>query len=266
MRYILLLCPLLIATACSAPRVRSLADLPGPDDLPFVHRVDVQQGNVITQDMLAQLRHGMEKKKVLFVMGSPVVQDTFHADRWDYLYTLQEGRGTPSRRLVTLFFVDDKLDRVGGDVTPAESELVALLHHDLTVRVPRYKPKNLVERVVHKLPFVSDTEEQKVEVLASAEAAGEYAGEPQAADADEDLAGLELEQPVPTSPYANIQAAPGEGIVVPPGSPTAGKKKGFFARLLRSPAADEDDDAKTGVADGTADNRKYRDITDQSNI
>ncbi|MEQ8659930.1 MAG: outer membrane protein assembly factor BamE [Gammaproteobacteria bacterium] len=266
MRLALLLLPLCVA-ACSAPRLPLVGRLPGADDIPFVHRIDVQQGNVITQDMLAQLRRGMDKKKVTFIMGSPIVQDTFNADRWDYLYTFQSGRDQPERRLVTLYFVDDKLDSLGGDVTPASGELVATLHHDLTVRVPRYVPKNFVERVVDKLPFTGDDEEQKVEVLSVEEAAADHASataRDAAADAETELAAVELEQPVQASPYENIQAAPGEGVIVPPDAPSNARKKGFFARLLGGLAADEEDDDDDAGRDGGK--PEYRDITDQSNI
>ncbi|MEQ8231095.1 MAG: outer membrane protein assembly factor BamE [Gammaproteobacteria bacterium] len=271
MRLTSLICLLFLLAACSAPRMPSLGNLPGPDDLPFIHRIDVQQGNVVTQDMLAQLRRGMDKKKVTFVMGSPIVQDTFNADRWDYIYTHQAGRDQPERRLVTLYFVDDKLDRVGGDVNPASGELVAKLHHDLTVRVPRIKRKNFVERMVDKLPFTGD-EEQEVEVLSIEEAAADHANATaheadeaaKAEEAEDELAAIELEQPVPTSPYEDIQAAPGEGVIVPPDAPTRKKKKGFFARLLGGLAADDEDEDKD--TDYDAGDPKYRDITDQSNI
>ncbi len=258
----------LLLAGCSAPRMPSMSWLPSKDKLPFVHKIDVQQGNVVTQDMLAQLRRGMDKKKVTFIMGAPIVQDTFNADRWDYIFTNKPGGERAERRLVTLYFADDKLDAVGGDVAPASGELVATLHHDLTVRVPRLKQKNFVERVVDKIPFTGDDpDEQKVEVLSVEEAANEHAAATaqDAADApgdDDDLADA-LEQVVPSSPYEDIQAAPGEGVIVPPDAPTGRKKKGFFARLLGGLAADEDEDEDD---DYEGADPKYRDITDQSNI
>jgi len=261
---------ILLLAGCSAPQMPSMHWLPSKDNLPFVHKIEVQQGNVVTQDMLAQLRSGMDKKKVTFIMGSPIVQDTFNADRWDYIFTHQPGGERPERRLVTLYFVDDKLESVGGDVAPASGELVATLHHDLTVRVPRFKPKNFVERVVDKIPFTGDdADEQKVEVLSVEEAASEHAeatareAADAAAEEEDDLADA-LEQVVPSSPYEDIQAAPGEGVIVPPDAPSGRKKKGFFARLLGGLAADEDEDEDDDDYD--AGDPKYRDITDQSNI
>ena len=71
----------------------------------LVHRIDVQQGNVVTQEMVALLRLGMDKKKVRYVMGTPIIRDTFHANRWDYLYTFREGgAGSTERRVVTVVF------------------------------------------------------------------------------------------------------------------------------------------------------------------
>ena len=52
---------------------------------PGVYKVDIQQGNVVTQDMIDQLRPGMTRKQVRFIMGNPLITDTFHANRWDYL-------------------------------------------------------------------------------------------------------------------------------------------------------------------------------------
>jgi len=56
---------------------------------PGVYKIDIQQGNVVTQDMIDQLRPGMTRRQVRFIMGNPLLTDTFHADRWDYLYSIQ---------------------------------------------------------------------------------------------------------------------------------------------------------------------------------
>lgn len=83
------------------------------------HRIDVQQGNVITQDMVAKLKPGMTKPQVRFVLGTPLIVDIFHQDRWDYVYRFEKsGRLSESRKL-TVVFEDEKLKRVEGDVVPA---------------------------------------------------------------------------------------------------------------------------------------------------
>src|SRR5690606_17744119 len=56
---------------------------------PGVYKIDIQQGNVVTQDMINQLRPGMTRRQVRFIMGNPMITDTFHPNRWDYLYSIQ---------------------------------------------------------------------------------------------------------------------------------------------------------------------------------
>jgi outer membrane protein assembly factor BamE len=108
MRVILLL-SLLLATGCR--------DLPM---LPTVtpYRMDIQQGNVVTQDMVQKLEPGMSRSQVRFILGTPLVADAFHPDRWDYVYLYNKGgKVTEQRRLIVLF-KDDKLLRVEGDQMP----------------------------------------------------------------------------------------------------------------------------------------------------
>ncbi|APR05771.1 outer membrane protein assembly factor BamE [Thauera chlorobenzoica] len=85
------------------------------------YRIDVRQGNYVDQDMLSQLRRGMTRDQVRFVMGSPLVVDMFREDRWDYVYRFRPGRGDLQQRVISVFFVDNLLDRVEGDVQPAAS-------------------------------------------------------------------------------------------------------------------------------------------------
>jgi outer membrane protein assembly factor BamE len=66
--------------------------------------------------MINKLRPGMDKKQVKFIMGTPLIIDTFHSDRWDYLYSFEPGRGEREQRRVTLFFKNEKLARVEGDI------------------------------------------------------------------------------------------------------------------------------------------------------
>lgn len=78
--------------------------------------VDVRQGNYVTQEMVAQLKPGLTKDQVRFILGTPLIADVFHADRWDYLYRFKPGRGEIQQRHVSVFFDQGKLVRVGGDV------------------------------------------------------------------------------------------------------------------------------------------------------
>ncbi|MGB0466234.1 MAG: outer membrane protein assembly factor BamE [Pontibacterium sp.] len=83
-----------------------------------MYKIDVRQGNIITQDMVDQLRPGMTKNQVLFVLGTPLLADTFHKDRWDYVYSLQEGKGDYTRKQFTVFFKDGTLASTEGDYRP----------------------------------------------------------------------------------------------------------------------------------------------------
>lgn len=88
---------------------------------PGVYRIDVQQGNIITQDMVDQLRPGMTKRQVQFVMGTPLIQDTFTPDRWDYIYSLQPGGKKRKQKSISLYFEDDALTHFEGDFIPTQA-------------------------------------------------------------------------------------------------------------------------------------------------
>lgn len=88
------------------------------DRLPGVYRIDVQQGNVVTPAMLEALRPGMTREQVRFVMGTPMVNNTFQQARWDYFFRLQPGRGEPVSYHITLVFDGDLLQRVDGELPP----------------------------------------------------------------------------------------------------------------------------------------------------
>ena len=86
--------------------------------MPGIYRLDIQQGNVLDAPMLARLSPGMEKRQVRFILGTPMIIDTFNQDRWDYVYTYSQGGTRIEQQRVTLFFEDDRLARVDGDVYP----------------------------------------------------------------------------------------------------------------------------------------------------
>lgn len=90
------------------------------------YRVDVRQGNYVTQEMVSQLRPGMTRDQVRFVLGTPLVTDAFHGERWDYVYRFVPGRSQKvEQRHLSVFFKEDRLDRVGGDVTAQEGGTAA---------------------------------------------------------------------------------------------------------------------------------------------
>ncbi|TAH52608.1 MAG: outer membrane protein assembly factor BamE [Betaproteobacteria bacterium] len=89
------------------------------------YKIDVRQGNYVDQDMVAQLRKGMTREQVRFVLGTPLVVDVFRSDRWDYVYRFKPGQADAQQRVISVFFVDDKLDRVEGDVLAGDAGAVA---------------------------------------------------------------------------------------------------------------------------------------------
>lgn len=87
------------------------------------YKIDVQQGNVLTQEMVSQLKPGQTKDQVRFILGTPVLADVFHTNRWDYVYRLQKGSTglVEERKFTVIFDADGKLARVAGDVTAAQA-------------------------------------------------------------------------------------------------------------------------------------------------
>ncbi|WP_333844551.1 outer membrane protein assembly factor BamE [Pelomicrobium sp.] len=83
------------------------------------YRMDVQQGNVVTQEMVSRLKPGMTREQVRFILGTPLVADPFHAQRWDYVYRLEKRGRLVEERKLTVIFEEDRLKRVEGDVVAA---------------------------------------------------------------------------------------------------------------------------------------------------
>lgn len=105
---------------------------------PGVYKIDIQQGNVVTQDMIDQLRPGMTRKQVRFIMGNPLLTDTFHANRWDYLYSIQPGGGQRLQERVSVNFGDDdQLVGLSGDFMPGVSRDQAILGEGSGVTTPQ---------------------------------------------------------------------------------------------------------------------------------
>jgi len=113
---------LLALTGCgSLPDSRKVATTVSP------YKIDVVQGNVVTREQLAVLKTGMPRAVVRDVLGTPLLSSVFHADRWDYVFTLQRQGATPQSRKVTLFFKNEMLERIEADELPSEAEFVSTL-------------------------------------------------------------------------------------------------------------------------------------------
>ena len=84
--------------------------------IPGAYRIPIQQGNVVTVEMLQELKLGMDKRKVRFILGTPLVTDAFHQNRWDYYYSYQPGSGDRVQQRASVYFEDDRLARIDADI------------------------------------------------------------------------------------------------------------------------------------------------------
>ncbi len=153
--YPFLLISILSLTSCS----NILNNLPG------VYSLDIQQGNIINQEMIDQLRPEMSKRQVLYIMGSSMLVDVFHQARWDYLYSEQPGGKERKQKRLSLFFDGDKLIGVQGDFRPSTLPVIKP-SHETTVDVP---PRDLEKTLWQKITslFSDDENTQPTQELES---------------------------------------------------------------------------------------------------
>ncbi len=112
---------LLTAAICSSLLTGCASSTDGGSKLisfPGAYKIDIQQGNVITQEMIDQLRPGMTRGQVQYVMGTPLLEDAFNKDRWDFVYSMQPGGKPRTQTTVSVFFKDNKLSMIQGDLRP----------------------------------------------------------------------------------------------------------------------------------------------------
>jgi outer membrane protein assembly factor BamE len=84
----------------------------------FVHKIDVQQGNYVTEDSVAKLKNGMTKAEVKQLLGTPLLSDVFHANRWDYYFSNVKGGKADDRKRLTILFQDEKVTSFTGNAQP----------------------------------------------------------------------------------------------------------------------------------------------------
>ena len=159
------------------------------------HKIDIQQGNYVTQDMVDKLKPGMTRAQVRFALGTTLVFDLFRNDRWDYVYVYQKGGTVTEHRRLAVFFKEDRLDRVEGDVVPARPA-------EKSKPAPAAVPKP------------------------AAPAA------PQAAPAAPAASSLTTTSGEPVAQPAQPEPAKAEGGIAKPGPAPVAEEKGFFGRML----------------------------------
>jgi outer membrane protein assembly factor BamE len=128
----------------------------------------IQQGNLVTSKMMMQLKPGMTKIQVRFVMGTPLISDSFHKDQWDYFYQMEKDGAIIEKRRVTLMFEKDLLAKVKGDVIPAtqnkneERQEIAPQINNKANQKPVQKEKGMLDR----LKFWEDEKEKPAPKIA----------------------------------------------------------------------------------------------------
>jgi len=106
------------------------------------YRPDIQQGNFVSQEMLNQLKTGQTRDQVKFILGTPLLTDAFHADRWDYPFYLARGNGELTSSRVTVYFKEDKLARIDGGNLPSERDYINRL-----IGISKYVTKSAEEDI-----------------------------------------------------------------------------------------------------------------------
>ena len=154
---------LLVAASCAL--IAACSYKPG-----FIneYKIDIQQGNVLTQELVAQLKPGQTRDQVRFLLGTPLVTDIFHQQRWDYVYRYKDGKTgkVDSRKLTVFFDADGKLQRVDGDTAVADpGELNAPVNKSRLIDLgtlsdeaadkplPPREPPGLFRRLMNMLGF-----------------------------------------------------------------------------------------------------------------
>ena len=151
----------------------------GPALKPF--KMDIQQGNVVTSKMLLQLKPGMTKSQVRFIMGTPLIVDSFHKDRWDYFYQMRQAGKIVEQRRVILDFEKELLSKVRGDVVPqgtvgaakeADASDLNVVNAPITVE-PKPKEVSVLDRLKfwkkdEKLPAKAEVKPELKQPVAAA--------------------------------------------------------------------------------------------------
>lgn len=121
----------------------------------LIYRPTIQQGNIVTQEQINELRPGMSKRQVRFLLGTPMLTDVFHANRWDYAFTIGVGSKPNQQRQVTVYFENDRLVQIAGDLRPQPPEEREEVQKEVVVTVPDWEPpnKSLWRRTLESVGF-----------------------------------------------------------------------------------------------------------------
>lgn len=144
-RSVAALLPLMLAACSSLQSSDNLFGVITP------YRVEVVQGNVVTKEQAALIKPGMGRAQVRDILGSPLLTDIFHADRWDYVFTIRRQGAEPQQRKIVVLFQDDKVSKFEAGELPSEREFVNSIDVAKTGRsVPQLE---LTEEQLKALPI-----------------------------------------------------------------------------------------------------------------
>ena len=136
------------------PGINEPASLKGFIAFVSPYKPDVIQGNVVTTEQITQVKPGMTKVQVKEILGSPLITDPFHVDRWDYVFTLKRQGFDDQQRAFTVLFEKDQVQKIDAPVLPSENDFVASISRK---KLPTYTPKlelTDAERAALPLPAV----------------------------------------------------------------------------------------------------------------
>ena len=131
--------PALAFLASAATLLAGCSSLQGTDaflGLITPYRIDIVQGNVVTREQIALVKPGMTRAQVRDVLGSPMITDLFHAERWDYVFTIRRPGTEPQRRSVVVRFEGESVKAIEAGDLPSEREFVASIVKPSQARVP----------------------------------------------------------------------------------------------------------------------------------
>ena len=206
------------------------------------YKLDVQQGNVVTSKMLLQLRPGMTKSQVRFIMGTPLIQDSFHGNRWDYVYQMRESGKIIEQRRVILDFENELLKTVRGDVIASAADK-ASADENIGTRVinPSAKPEE--KSLMSKLKFWQKDEaeiakekaEEKAKAIEADKLKADEAAKKAAKLNAKTVAPVEQSQPVPVEPAVVLpKSKPAETSAAATADTLNGKESSSGMKLERT--------------------------------
>ncbi len=125
------------------------------------HKLDVEQGNLIEQEQVDLLKLGLTKEQVLFLLGTPIVKDIFHENRWDYLYYLKKAEGGVEQHRLSVFFRKNKVIDFQGDTLPKQTEALPKQADTLPKQTEVLPKARKALNDAHKISHTKENENQQ---------------------------------------------------------------------------------------------------------